>query len=62
MIAGSPHTYLENRRMTESLNGIRAQLERQKTAIERALDALKSIEGIPAPASPVIAPAKRKGE
>ena len=34
--------------MTDSLNGIIAALERQKTAIERALAALRDVEGIPA--------------
>jgi hypothetical protein len=51
--------------MTDSLNGIINQLERQKTAIERALLALRGIEGIPAPAPAPApsssAPAKRKG-
>jgi hypothetical protein len=51
--------------VTDSLNGIINQLERQKTAIERALAALQGIEGIevpaPAPAPPESAPATRKG-
>jgi hypothetical protein len=46
--------------MTDSLNGVIKQLERQKTAIERALTALRGIEGT-LPALPVSAPAKRKG-
>ena len=36
--------------MAGALNGIIDQLERQKTAIERALTALRQIEGIAAPA------------
>jgi len=47
--------------MTDSLNGIISQLERQKTAIERALAALQRIEGTPAPAPAASAPATRKG-
>jgi hypothetical protein len=49
--------------MADSLNGIINQLERQKTAIERALTALRRVEGIeaPAPAPPAITPATRKG-
>jgi hypothetical protein len=47
--------------MTDSLNGIIKQLERQERAIERALAALRDVEGIPAPAAPVGAPATRKG-
>lgn len=48
--------------MTDSLNGIIKQLERQKTAIERALRALREVdgpattakdEGVPAPGSPI---------
>lgn len=35
--------------MTESLNGIIADLERQKVAIERALEALRGLDGTPAP-------------
>ena len=38
--------------MTDSLTGIIKQLERQKTAIERALAALREVEGIPATAAP----------
>jgi hypothetical protein len=37
--------------MAAGLNGIITQLERQKTAIERALTALRGVEGIPAPAT-----------
>ena len=48
--------------MLNGLTSIIAQLEKQKTAIERALAALQEVEGIgpaaPAPAS--LAPAKRK--
>lgn len=49
--------------MNEGFNGIIAQLERKKTAIERALAALREIEGIEAPASSLSssAPATRKG-
>jgi hypothetical protein len=47
--------------MTDSLKGIINQLERQKTAIERALTALRGIEEIPASAAPASAPATRKG-
>jgi hypothetical protein len=50
MIADSPHAG-ENQIMTEVLSGIIDQLERQKTAIERALTALRQIEGIAAPAT-----------
>jgi hypothetical protein len=46
--------------MTDSLNGIVNQLERQKTAIDHALAALRSIEGIdaPVPAPASLAPGK----
>jgi hypothetical protein len=37
--------------MAGSLNAIINQLERQKTAIERALVALRSVDGIPTPAT-----------
>ena len=37
--------------MAGALNGIIDQLERQKTAIEKALTALRQIEGIAAPAT-----------
>jgi DNA-binding protein HU-beta len=49
--------------MADSLNGIINQLERQKTAIDRALAALQGIEGIPAPGvgAPASTPATRKG-
>jgi valyl-tRNA synthetase len=47
--------------MTDSLNGIINQLERQKTAIERALTALRGVEGIEAPAPAPEMPA-RKGK
>lgn len=49
--------------MTDSLNKIIQQLERQKTAIERALTALREVEGIEAagPASSSSGPAERKG-
>ena len=47
--------------MADTLNGIINQLERQKTAIERALTALRGIEGTPAPAPPASAPAVLKG-
>lgn len=49
--------------MADGLNGIIAQLEQQKTAIERALAALRNIEGTEAPASAPSStgPAKRKG-
>jgi hypothetical protein len=50
--------------MDEGLNGVIAQLERQKTAIEHALAALRDVEGIGAPASAASAsgvPAKRRG-
>lgn len=50
--------------LTEGLTGIISQLERQKTAIDRALAALRDVEGIePAEAAPVPAitgPATRK--
>ena len=44
--------------MTDGLTGIIAQLERQKAAIERALEALREVEGIEAP-TPKATPAKR---
>ena len=42
--------------MTEALNGVINQLLRQKTAIEQALAALRSIEETPAPVPPSDAP------
>jgi hypothetical protein len=50
--------------MTDSFTGIIKELERRKTAIDRALTALRGIEGIeaPAPASPASVPAVRKGK
>ena len=50
--------------MTEGFDGIVAQLEHQKTAIERALAALREVEGVAAPAATASssgAPAKRRG-
>jgi hypothetical protein len=49
--------------MADGLNGIIAQLERQKAAIDRALAALRNLEGTetPAAAPPSSGPAKRKG-
>ena len=47
--------------MTSGLDGIIIQLQRQKTAIEQALAALRGIEETPAPAPPPSAPATRKG-
>lgn len=49
--------------MADQLNGIITQLERQKTAIEQALSALRNIDGIAetAPAPTSTGPAKRKG-
>ena len=47
--------------MADGLKGIIAQLERQKTAIERALAALLLVEGIEAPAPTASVPAARKG-
>ena len=47
--------------MTDGLSSIIKQLERQVRAIERALAALRDIEGIPAPAARASAPAARKG-
>ena len=49
--------------MTEGLNGIITQLERQRTAIDKALSALRDVEGTetPAPISTLSSPAKRKG-
>ncbi len=50
--------------MSEGFAGIIDQLERRKTAIERALAALRDIEGTEAPASAqsfAVAPAKRRG-
>ena len=48
--------------MTEGLKGIIAQLEHQKAAIERALAALREVEGIEAPASQSsVAPERRGG-
>jgi hypothetical protein len=62
MIAGSFTHNKENHRMAHSLDGIINQLDRQKTAIERALAALRGIEGIDAAApDPATAPATRRG-
>jgi hypothetical protein len=47
--------------MEDGLNGVIAQLERQKTAVEHALAALRDVEGIGAPASAASVPAKRRG-
>ena len=50
--------------MADGLTGIIAQLERQKTGIERALAALRKAEGIEAPATTTpaaVAPPIRKG-
>jgi len=47
--------------MADSLSGIIKQLERQKTAIDRALAALQGIEGVSASASGTGVPA-RKGK
>jgi hypothetical protein len=50
--------------MADGLKGIIAQLERQRTGIERALAALRAVEGseVPATATPAsIAPTVRKG-
>jgi hypothetical protein len=46
--------------MTEGLNGIIARLERQKTAIEHALSALRDVEGIETPDPVPAAPPTRK--
>jgi hypothetical protein len=47
--------------MVDGLNAIIAQLARQKTAIERALSALRDVEGTDAPVLASNAPATRKG-
>jgi len=47
--------------MVDGLNGIIAQLARQKTAIERALSALRDVDGTEAPTQASSAPATRKG-
>jgi len=53
--------------MAGGFNGIMAQLERQKRAIERALEALRDVEGTAEPVSlpvttkPARIPAKRGG-
>ncbi len=47
--------------MTDGLTSIIAQLERQKAAIERALAALREVNGTPADELDVNAPATRKG-
>lgn len=47
--------------MTDGLASIIAQLERQKTAIERALAALRDVDGRPADEPNVNTPATRKG-
>ena len=47
--------------MAEGLKGIIAQLERQKTAIERALSALQTLDGTELPAQVSSAPVTRKG-
>jgi hypothetical protein len=64
MIAGVFHSERENQGMADGLDGIIAQLVRQKTGIERALAALRKAEGSEAlatatPAS--IGPPIRKG-
>jgi hypothetical protein len=51
MIAGSSTNIRESQRMTEGFASIITQLERQRTAIERALTALREIDGIAAPAT-----------
>lgn len=38
--------YKENQNVTDGLTNIIAQLERQKIGIERALDALREVEGV----------------
>jgi hypothetical protein len=47
--------------VTDGLASIIAQLERQKTAIERALAALRDVDGRPADEPNVNTPATRKG-
>jgi hypothetical protein len=47
--------------MKEGFTGIIDQLERQGAAIERALAALREVEGIAPPAPPASVPAVRKG-
>jgi hypothetical protein len=46
--------------MTEGFTGIIDQLERQEAAIERALTALREVDGIAPPAPPASVPAARK--
>jgi hypothetical protein len=61
MIGISPISNGENQ-MTEGLNGIIMQLEHQKAAIDKALTALRDVNGIGAPAEtkPAEAPETRK--
>ncbi len=47
--------------MTDGLISIIARLERQKTGIERALAALREVDGTPADEPTVSTPATRKG-
>jgi hypothetical protein len=41
----------ESAHLTDGLTGVIAQLERQRSAIDRALEALREVEGIAAPAA-----------
>jgi hypothetical protein len=45
--------------LTDGLIGIIAQLERQRTAIDRALEALREVEGVAAPPASKAASVKR---
>jgi len=47
--------------MADGLKGVIAQLERQRAAIERALSALRTLDGTDAPAQVSSAPVTRKG-
>ena len=47
--------------MADGLKDIVASLEQQRVAIEKALEALKEVDGSAATATPVAPPAKRRG-
>jgi hypothetical protein len=53
--------YKENQNLTDGLTSIIAQLEHQKTAIEKALAALRDVEGTVDEGPTVSTPATRKG-
>jgi hypothetical protein len=51
---------IEELRLTNGLNSIITQLERQKSAIERALAALRDVDGAGTPAPAPVVPATRR--